>query len=85
LFTGLLKVLEIRALKTAFGLNGQEARGGCRMLFNVELHDFHRSPHVSMVIRSRNITRDVQLAWGNEKWIYNFYRETSRVKAICET
>jgi hypothetical protein len=48
-----LGVFEDRVLRRIFGSKWEEVAGGWRKVQNEELHDFHSSPRVVMVITSR--------------------------------
>jgi hypothetical protein len=48
-----LKVSENRALRRIFGSKREEVAGGWRRLHNEELHNFHASPNIIRMMRSR--------------------------------
>jgi hypothetical protein len=68
----ILRVFENRVLRRIFGLKRDEVAGGCRKLYNEELHNLYSSPSIIRMIKSRRMRWAGHVALMGEK--RNLYR-----------
>jgi hypothetical protein len=73
------EVLENRVLRRIFGPKRDGMTGGCRKLYNEELHNLYSSPSIIRIIKSRRMRWVGHVARMGEK--RNVYRPLGRPRS----